>query len=188
MALVWMESALEDPPPVLLIPISAPEVATAYLIQSNDAVPKKFPLIVMVVVIAPEFNIPVTAVTVPEVAMPLIVFPVIVSVAPVDELRIPIIAEVAPVEDVNTPALDRFPESSVYPVRILSTTVFPILLFVMEKTPAAPATSIPVNPPVRVAEVPTASIPPMLLFWMEMVLTDVEYMPTAVPPVAEHAV
>ena len=150
------------------MPVKAPELATAYLIQSSEAVPKKFPLSVIVVVIAPVLVIPVTVVTVPDVAQPLNVFPVTVRVAPVDELRIPTMADVAPVEEVKTPALDRLPDNKVYPVRILSTDAFPILLLLMVKTPAVPAPSIPVNPPVKVAVVPTASKAPMLLFWMLM--------------------
>ena len=93
------------------IPVSAPELATAYLIQSRAAVPKKLLSITadgVVPVIVPELVIPVTAVTVPEVAKPRNVLFVILSVLPVAAFLIPIINDVLPVDDVSTPALDKF--------------------------------------------------------------------------------
>ena len=90
-----------------------PEFATAYLIQSREAVPSRLLLRLSVDDTAPVDEIPVTAVVVPEVAHPLNVFPVIESGLPVDELRTPTIVDVPPVEDVSTPALDKLLDNKV---------------------------------------------------------------------------
>lgn len=99
--------------PVQFIPVKVPEFATAYLIQSREAVPKRLLLRFTVEATAPVDEIPVTVVTVPEVAHPLNVLPVIARGVPVEELRAPTMAEVAPVEDVKTPALDKLPDNKV---------------------------------------------------------------------------
>src|ERR1039457_4941608 len=92
------------------------------------------------VVFAPVLVIPVTAVTVPEVAHPPSGLLNIVKVAPVAALLIPTIAAVAPVVEVRTPALDKLAPDNVYPVLILSTFAVPISLLLMLNIPAAPAT------------------------------------------------
>src|SRR5438874_216300 len=68
-SLLLIETVAAEPPD-LLIPVSAPEFAKAYLIQPRLEVPRALLSLVTDVVIAPVLVIPVTAVIVPEVAKP----------------------------------------------------------------------------------------------------------------------
>ena len=93
--------------PDLLTPVSAPEFAKAYLIQPSPEVPRALPLLLTDDVMAPLLVIPVTAVTVPEVAQPCRELVLILSVVPVAVFLIPTIAAVAPVVEVRVPAFER---------------------------------------------------------------------------------
>ena len=93
--------------PDLLIPVSAPEFAKAYLIQPRPEVPRALPLLLTDDVTAPLLVIPVTAVTVPEVAQPCSVLLLTLSVAPVAVFLMPTRAAVAPVVEVSVPAFER---------------------------------------------------------------------------------
>ena len=65
------------------------------------------------VVFAPVLVMPVTAVTVPDVAQPRNVLLLMLRVAPVALFLIPTIAAVPPVVEVNVPAFDRLPAERV---------------------------------------------------------------------------
>ena len=91
--------------PDLLIPVSAPELANAYLTQPSAAVPKALLLLVTVVVTAPVLVIPVTAVTVPPTAQPLRVLLLMLSVVPVAVFLMPTEWPVAPVVEVSDPGI-----------------------------------------------------------------------------------
>ena len=88
----------------------------------------------------------------------------ILSTAPVAELLIPTNEPVAPVVDVMVaPPAPRLVPLWIKPVRILPVVELPIVLLLILNVPA-PATSIPVIPPFKVALVPEASIDPIVLF------------------------
>ena len=108
-----MLRAAAAPAPEFTIPVKAMELANAYRSQPSAAVPSALLFMVIVVVMAPVFVIPVAAVTVPDVAIPRSVLLLIVSVAPVEAFLIPMIAAVAPVVEVRVPLLDRLPAFSV---------------------------------------------------------------------------
>src|SRR3954462_6000549 len=129
------------------MPVSAPELANAYLTQPTLAVPKELLLIAIELVFAPVLVIPVTAWAADEVAKPRSVFVFIARVAPVAELRMKIEVP-APVVEVSAPALERLvPPVRVYPVRMLSAGALPTKLLLVVKTPAAPAVSMPLKAP-----------------------------------------
>ena len=86
--------------------VTAPTLANAYR-PAERCGPHALSFIVMVVVVAAVFVIPVAAVTVPDVAIPRSVLLLIVSVAPEAALRMPKICDVAPVVEVSAPELER---------------------------------------------------------------------------------
>ena len=151
-----------------LNPVKVPEFAKTYLTNPRADVPILFVETFtegVVPVIDPDVIIPVTAVTVPETAIPRMVLFDTTKVFPVAVLLIPNAIAVAPVVEASTP--DEFERGiAVKPVLILSVVVFPIVLLLILNTPAVPAVSIPVNPPLIDAVVPTASIAPIVLFWI----------------------
>ena len=99
--------------PDLLIPVSAPELAKAYLIQPRPDVPRALLSLVTDEVTAPVLVMPVTALTVPEVAQPRRVLLLMLSVAPVAVFLMPTRAAVAPVVEVRVPAFERLPPDRV---------------------------------------------------------------------------
>jgi hypothetical protein len=112
-SLLLIESVAAAARALALMPVSAPELANAYLTQPSAEVPSALLLIATDVVFAPVLVMPVTACAVDEVAKPRSVLVFILNVAPVPEFRIK--TEVPPpVVEVSVPALDRL----VPPVRV----------------------------------------------------------------------
>src|SRR6476659_9111111 len=133
------------------MPINAPELATAYRAQPRAAVPNALLLIVIAIVELPPvpiFVIPVIGCVVAEVAQPRRVLLLMFTDAPVVLQRMKTVASPPEVAvDVRVPLLLRLPAFRVYPVRMLSTSPFPMVLFEMLKVPAEAGTSMPANPP-----------------------------------------
>src|SRR4051812_38040020 len=98
------------------MPVSAPELAKAYLTQPRAAVPRRLLLFVIVVVLAPVLVMPVTAVTVPPTAQPRKVLPLMLSVVPVAVFLMPTCAPVPPVVETSAPEFDRLPAVCIKPV------------------------------------------------------------------------